>query len=139
VVTVPLAVSLILQPQSVQFCTDAPFLAWHDQAVQAPTQASVSWIRVMVTLAIIGLLVGAALSLYLRVFALVPALLFMFAVAAIVGMLRGETAWWAVGAMAAVGISVQLGYFGGSVLRQARPIGHSARPIKLRRKSGPAA
>lgn len=73
----------------------------------------------MVTLAIIGLLVGAALSLHLRMFVLVPAIPFMLALAAIGGMLRGETAWWTVGAMAAVGMSVQLGYFGGSVLRFA--------------------
>jgi hypothetical protein len=71
----------------------------------------------MVTFAIIGLLAGAALSLHLRVFALVPAIPFMLAVAAIVGMSRGETVCWTVSAMAAVGMSVQLSYFGGNVLR----------------------
>jgi hypothetical protein len=76
--------------------------------------------RIMVELAIIGLLVGAGMAPRFTVFALVPAIIFMLAVIAMAGVAGGETVWWIVGVVAAVSISIQFGYLGGAILQAIR-------------------
>ena len=118
--------SIYFSPQSVQFDTDSLEPGGLTLPNRGPgkgqAKACVERDTSMVELTIIGLLVGAALGLQFRVFALVPLMPFMLAVVAMGGVLQGETASWIVGAMAAVGISVQFSYLGGAILRFA-PLG----------------
>jgi hypothetical protein len=71
----------------------------------------------MVGLTIIALLVGVALGLRFKVFALVPAISFTVVFVADAEVLRGETIWWTAAATLSVAVFAQLGYFGTSVLR----------------------
>src|ERR1700676_385273 len=72
--------------------------------------------RLMVEFGIIAVpwLVGAALSLRFRVFALVPAISFMLVLVAAAEISRGGTAWSTVATVLLVTISAELGYFVGS-------------------------
>jgi hypothetical protein len=71
----------------------------------------------MAEFALIAWLTGAAISLRLRVFALVPAISFMLVVVAAAEISRGETIWWTAAATLSAAASAQLGYFMGNVLR----------------------
>src|SRR5260370_32747194 len=69
----------------------------------------------MMTLAVIGMLVGSALGLRLKVFVLIPAIGFALALVIAVGIARESGIWWLALAMAMFTSALQLGYLGGSV------------------------
>jgi hypothetical protein len=70
-------------------------------------------------LAIIGVLVGAALGLRFKLYILAPVIFIGWAFVVIDGIARGYSAWWIVGEMAVVAVSLQLGYLGMFVLRHS--------------------
>jgi hypothetical protein len=84
----------------------------------------------MVAFAVIGFLVGTALS-YTNVFVLVPVIPLMLAIVAESKIFRGETVCWTEVAMVLVATTVQLGYFIGGILRFAVDE-KSHREIKVR-------
>jgi hypothetical protein len=71
----------------------------------------------MFEFAVVAGLVGAAISIRLSVFALVPALSVLVVFLSIGEVSRGETVWSIAAAILLVATSAQLGYFAGSVLR----------------------
>jgi hypothetical protein len=71
-------------------------------------------------LTIIGALVGAGLGLRFKLYILAPVIIVAWALVAIDGIARGHNAWWIIGAMAMVTVSLQLGYLGMFVLRSAK-------------------
>jgi hypothetical protein len=70
-------------------------------------------------LAIIGVLVGAALGLKFKLYILAPVIFIGWAFVAIDGIARGYSGWWIASAMAAVAVSLQLGYLGMFVLKHS--------------------
>jgi hypothetical protein len=71
----------------------------------------------MVEIAVIGVIVGAVLAVRFSVYALIVAIPLLLAVAALAAVSNEETGWWIAVAMALAAASVQVGYFGESVLR----------------------
>jgi hypothetical protein len=86
----------------------------------------------MVELAVIGFLVGTALS-NTKIFVLVPTIPLMLAIVTAGKAVRGETILWMEVAMILVATSIQLGYFFGGILRFAVDE-KSLREIKPRAK-----
>jgi xanthosine utilization system XapX-like protein len=72
--------------------------------------------RLMIAVAIVGLLLGAVLALRFKVFVLAPTVLVMLSIIGIGGILRSETVWWMASAILVGATSLQFGYLGGSVL-----------------------
>ncbi len=70
----------------------------------------------MVELTIVGLLLGSALSLHFGMFVLVPVMPFTFAIFAMGEGSLGQSISWISVVLALVAISVQMGYFMGSIL-----------------------
>jgi len=62
-------------------------------------------------------LAGATLALRFKVLALLPTTVFLLAVVGIGLVIRGDTIWWICVMMLAAAASLQLGYFGTSLLR----------------------
>jgi hypothetical protein len=73
----------------------------------------------MLAVIIVSVLVGVALAIRFRVFALVPTILIVIAIVALGGALRGETARWIGTTMLVAVASMQFGYLGASLLRRA--------------------
>jgi len=71
----------------------------------------------MLAVIVISGLVGAALAMRFRVFALVPSILIVIAIVALGGALRGETARWIGTTMLVAVASLQFGYLGARLLR----------------------
>jgi len=82
----------------------------------------------MVELTIFSLLLGSALSLHFRMFALVPVMPFTLTIVAVGEGSLDQTISWIAVALALVATSVQLGYFMGSVLLFVAERGLSKRP-----------
>ena len=72
----------------------------------------------MLAVIVISALVGAALAMRFRVFALVPTILIVIAIVALGGALYGETARWIGITMLVAVASLQFGYLGASPLRR---------------------
>ena len=72
----------------------------------------------MFAVIVISGLVGAALAMRFRVFALVPTILVVIAVVALGGALRGEAARWIGTSMLVAVASLQFGYLGASLMRR---------------------
>jgi hypothetical protein len=71
----------------------------------------------VLSLLIIGVLVGAGLGLRFKLIVLVPAIGFACAVIAAYGLEHGNGGWWLVLAMIIITISIQVGYLVGFILR----------------------
>jgi hypothetical protein len=89
----------------------------------------------MLALIAIAALVGAALALRFTVLALVPTTIFLLAVVAISLVVRGDTIWWIGVMMFAAAASLQLGYFGASLLGIALAGNDRRAPISGDRKT----
>jgi hypothetical protein len=70
----------------------------------------------MTVLIIVGVLLGVATATRLRAITVVPVMALMMATIVLFGTARGEAVWWLA---ATAAVSVQLGYFGGAILRSA--------------------
>jgi hypothetical protein len=82
--------------------------------------------------ATIATLVGIALGLRFRVFVLVPATSLALIVVAVDGFARHDSLLWIAAGLAVVATSIQLGYLGGSMIREWRAAGHGgAVPISI--------
>jgi hypothetical protein len=75
----------------------------------------------MLALIAIAALVGATLALRFNILALVPTTIFLLAIVAIGLLVRGDTIWWVGVMMFATAASLQLGYFGATLLRIVLP------------------
>ncbi len=71
----------------------------------------------MMILALISLLAGAALGLRFKVLVLVPAIALTLLMAAGTGLGGGDSLWTVLLMAAAAGASLQIGYFGGAIIR----------------------
>jgi hypothetical protein len=89
----------------------------------------------MLALIAIAALVGAALALRFKVLALVPTTIFLLAVVAIGLVVRGDTIWRIGVMMFAAAASLQLGYFGASLLGIALAGNDRRAPISGDRKT----
>ena len=69
----------------------------------------------MIMLAIAGVLVGALLGMYFRVFILVPVVLLAVAITVSVGLAFESGGWWITLEVAVAMITLELGYLGGNV------------------------
>jgi uncharacterized membrane protein YdjX (TVP38/TMEM64 family) len=69
----------------------------------------------MTVLIIVGILLGVATASRFRAITVVPVMALMTATIVLFGTALGEMVWW----LAATAASVQLGYFGGGILRFA--------------------
>jgi uncharacterized membrane protein YdjX (TVP38/TMEM64 family) len=70
----------------------------------------------MTVLIIVGVLPGVATASRLRAIAVVPVMALMMATIVLFETARGEMVWWLA---ATAGMSIQLGYFAGAILRSA--------------------
>jgi hypothetical protein len=93
----------------------------------------------MLALIAIAALVGATLALRFNVLALVPTTIFLLAIVAIGPLVRGDAIWWVGVMMFATAASLQLGYFGASLLRIVLPGNGRLTPISADRQTHPAA
>jgi hypothetical protein len=93
----------------------------------------------MLALIAIAALVGATLALRFKVFALVPATIFLLVIVAIDLRLRGDAIWWVGVAMFATAASLQLGYFAASLLQVLLPGMGRPTPISGDRRTHSAA
>ena len=71
----------------------------------------------MLMLVLASMLVGAVLGLRFRILVLVPALLLMLALVVAGGLAHGDDVWSILLALMLGGISIQLGYLGGTAIR----------------------
>jgi len=85
----------------------------------------------------IAALVGATLALRFSILALVPTTVFLLAIVAIDLLVRGDAIWWVGVIMFTTAASLQLGYFGASLLRIVLP--GNGRPISGDRQTHPVA
>jgi membrane protein DedA with SNARE-associated domain len=69
---------------------------------------------------IVGVVVGAALSLRFNVFILIPGICLGAIIAAVSSVARGDDVWHVVLATVAAVVAIQAGYFAGSVIRGVR-------------------
>jgi|ERR1700722_7370247 hypothetical protein len=93
----------------------------------------------MLALIAIAALVGATLALRFKVFALVPATIFLLVIVAIDLLVRGDAIWWVGVAMFATAASLQLGYFAASLLQILLPGMRRPTPISGDRQTHSAA
>jgi hypothetical protein len=78
----------------------------------------------VLSLLIIGVLVGAVLGLRFKLVVLVPAIGFACAIIAAYGLGHDNSAWWLALAMIVITASIQVGYLGGFILRSvAKQVG----------------
>jgi hypothetical protein len=92
----------------------------------------------MLALIAITALVGAALALRFNVLALVPTTMFLLAIVAIGPLVRGDAIWWVGVMMFATAASLQLGYFGASLLLIVLSGNGRMTPISADRQTHPA-
>ena len=84
----------------------------------------------MANLSIASILVGAVLGLYFRVLILVPVIGLAWAVVVAAGIASGESFLQVAIAIAAVAISVELGYLGGTVVRLIFDVARAKRTLR---------
>jgi hypothetical protein len=85
----------------------------------------------MMTLIILGSLIGAVFGLRFKVYILIPAVGFALAIAAVEGVARGHGVGQVAITMAIAATSLQVGYIGGSVLGSVLGIAKSTRRATL--------
>jgi hypothetical protein len=93
----------------------------------------------MLALLAIAALVGAALAVRFKVLALIPTTIFLLSIVAMGLVVGGHDIWWVAVMVFAIAASLQLGYFGASLLQILAPGKIEQRSFSSDRRTGPEA
>jgi hypothetical protein len=93
----------------------------------------------MPALITIAALVGAALALRFNILALIPTTIFLLSIVAMGLVVSGHDIWWVAVMMFATAASLQLGYFGASLLQMLAPGKIERRSVSSHRRTDPEA